>query len=471
MEHIYISDKTLRQEKKYLSLSFREKIELCRLIDRLGVDRIELNPIDNPKADSLLIKSVAAVVQNAQIAVPVYMNRESVEKTWNTLKEASNPRLQICVPVSSVQMEYLYHIKPADMIKKICDTISICREYTDEVELIAIDATRCDNVFLKQVVSEAIQSGARAVTFCDTAGAMLPEELSSFLKDIISSSPHSSDTVFGIDCSDALSMADACAIEAVQSGIREIKAASCRFDCVSMRNIVRILSLKGEKYNVCCDVRKEEIGRITGQAESLCHALSVSGRISDEKPLNTHDADYVLTVHDSKESILNSIRRLGYELSDDDCEKVYQSFMNIAGKKEEVSIRELEAIVAAEAMQVPPAYMVTNYVINTGNITGAMAHMRMKFHERDMDGISTGDGPIDAAFMAIEQAIGKHFELDEFRIQAITEGQEAMGETLVKLRSNGKLYPGRGISTDIVGSSIMAYINALNKIVYEEEEA
>jgi 2-isopropylmalate synthase len=145
--------------------------------------------------------------------------------------------------------------------------------------------------------------------------------------------------------------------------------------------------------------------------------------------------------------------------------------MNIAGKKEEVSIRELEAIVAAEAMQVPPAYMVTNYVINTGNITGAMAHMRMKFHERDMDGISTGDGPIDAAFMAIEQAIGKHFELDEFRIQAITEGQEAMGETLVKLRSNGKLYPGRGISTDIVGSSIMAYINALNKIVYEEEEA
>ena len=129
----------------------------------------------------------------------------------------------------------------------------------------------------------------------------------------------------------------------------------------------------------------------------------------------------------------------------------------------------MDALVAAEAMQVPPSYQVVRFVINSGNEIGAMAHMKLSFHGQTLEGISVGDGVIDAAFLALEKAVGRHFELDDFQIQAITEGREAMGETIVRLRSQGKLYSGRGISTDIVGASIMAYVNALNKIVYEEE--
>ncbi len=120
-------------------------------------------------------------------------------------------------------------------------------------------------------------------------------------------------------------------------------------------------------------------------------------------------------------------------------------------------------------MQVPPVYTDVNYVINTGSRIGAMAHMKLCFHGKELEGISAGDGAIDAAFRSIEQAIGRHFELDDFQIQAVSEGRAAMGETLVRLRSDGKLYSGRGISTDIIGASVMAYMNALNKIVYEEE--
>ena len=109
--------------------------------------------------------------------------------------------------------------------------------------------------------------------------------------------------------------------------------------------------------------------------------------------------------------------------------------------------------------------------ITTGSATGAMAHMKLKMHDRLLDGVAAGDGPIDAAFLAIEHATGRHFELDNFTIQAITEGHESTGETIIRLRHQGKLYSGRGISTDIVGASIMAYINAVNKIFYEEEEA
>ena len=134
-----------------------------------------------------------------------------------------------------------------------------------------------------------------------------------------------------------------------------------------------------------------------------------------------------------------------------------------------MGIRELDAIVASAAMQVPPTYQLDTYVINSGNTISSSVHMKLRRADTVLEGICLGDGPIDAAFLAIEQITGQHYELDDFQIQSVTEGREAMGQTVVKLRSEGKVYSGRGISTDIVGASILAYINALNKIVYEEE--
>ena len=120
-------------------------------------------------------------------------------------------------------------------------------------------------------------------------------------------------------------------------------------------------------------------------------------------------------------------------------------------------------------MQVPPTYVLDTYVITAGNTISSTAHLRIRNMDQMMEGVCIGDGPIDAAFLAIENVTGRHYELDDFQIQSVTEGREAMGQTVVKLRSQGKVYSGRGISTDIVGASILAYINALNKIVYEED--
>ena len=158
---------------------------------------------------------------------------------------------------------------------------------------------------------------------------------------------------------------------------------------------------------------------------------------------------------------------MGYDLSEDDNAKVYEEFLRVAAKKS-VGSKELEAIVASVALQVEPTYKLVSYVINNGNIIPASAQIRVSKGDMVIDGVCIGDGPIDAAFLAIEQIIGHHYELDDFQIQSVTEGKEAMGSALVKLRSGGKLYSGNGISTDIIGASIRAYINAVNKIVYEE---
>ena len=161
--------------------------------------------------------------------------------------------------------------------------------------------------------------------------------------------------------------------------------------------------------------------------------------------------------------------KLGYDLSPEDAVSVFDAFQRIAKRKEVVGNRELDAIVASAALQVPATYVLDNYIINSGNTIRATARVQINKGEEVREAVSMGDGPIDAAFLAIEQIVGTHYELDDFQIQSVTEGQEAMGETIIKLVSDGKVYSGRGISTDIVGSAIRAFINALNKIVYEEQ--
>ena len=467
MDRIYISDRTLKQAGRQMPLSFREKIELSRIIDRLEVDSIELPAIENQKVDSLLIKSVSSALRRAEIAVPVLLNAESVARTWAALQEARSARLQVCAPASSVQMEYIFHLKPAALLSRVAETIRECRKYTDRVEYIAEDAFRGDRAFLISLVQAAIDAGASQITFQESAGTSLPEEMRGQLEEILKGVRAEGKVRFGIDCSDDLSLADACAVESLRCGVREIKAASFPLGCASLANVVRILALKGEKMGVSCGVRREEIHRVTSQIETLCRTNMPSQSILSGLQDSGEEAE--LSFHDSRESILRSVEQLGYILSPDDQEKVYQAFLQIAEKKGSISLREMDALVAAEAMQVPPSYQVVRFVINSGNEIGAMAHMKLTFHGQPLEGISVGDGVIDAAFLALEKAVGRHFELDDFQIQAITEGREAMGETIVRLRSQGKLYSGRGISTDIVGASIMAYVNALNKIVYEEE--
>ncbi len=468
MKHIRISDVTMKQGGGEISLSFKEKIEISKLLDKLGVSVIELEPIIQPKIDSLRIKSVSAAVKNSIIAVPVPLNEEGVAATWNALKEAKYPRLQVCAPVSPVQMEYLFHKKPDAMLQTIGSIIGDCRKLCADVEFVADDATRSDSAFLYDAIRTAISAGAATVTVCDTAGAMLPNEFTAFIRSLYENVPELKNVCLGISCSDALSMADSCAIAAVRYGAGEIKAAAYRLNVVSLPNVTKVLSAKGDFYNASCSVHTHEMKRITGQIAWMCQTGRKKSSPFDNG-VQEDDSGLYLTAHDDLPAVMKVVSRLGYDLSEEDGAKVFEAFRAIARKKEKVGARELDAIVASAAMQVPPSYVLESYVVTSGNTISATAHLKLHRQEKVLEGVSIGDGPIDAAFLAVEQITGQHYELDDFQIQAVTEGREAMGQTVVKLRSGGKVYSGRGISTDIVGASIQAYINALNKIVYEEE--
>ena len=166
-------------------------------------------------------------------------------------------------------------------------------------------------------------------------------------------------------------------------------------------------------------------------------------------------------------TVSDTVVSLGYDLSDEDMQHVYEEFKRSASKKN-ISLRELDAIVTSVAMQVPATYKLVSYVINSGNVISSTANILLEKDGKSLAGVCIGDGPIDAAFLAIEQVIGHHYELDDFRIQSVTEGREAIGNAIVKLKADGKVYSGNGLSTDIIGASIRAYISAVNKIVFEQ---
>ena len=466
MRQIVISDATMKQTTEEMRLTFKEKIELSKLLDKLGVDLIELDSIKNPRIDALLIKSIVSAVNDSRIAVPVeLLNNESIERTWAALKNAKNPRLQVCAATSPVQIEYLFHKKPEAMLDAIARTVAACKALCPDVEFVAGDATRSESDFLAKAIEAAINAGATTVTLCDTAGTMLPSEFSEFIKHQYDAIPSLSDVTLGVCCANTIAMADACAVIAVAQGAGQIRATAQTLSEASLPNVIRILTAKSDALNACIGVKATQLSRITAQIDWLCS----SGKKQNATAESADDDGIFLTAHDTEEAVAAATARLGYDLSEEDAQKVYAAFKQIADKKEKVSFKELDAIVASSAMQVPSTYKLDTYVITSGNTISATAHIKLIKNDTPVEGVYIGDGSIDAAFQAIEKITGCHYELDDFQLQAVTEGREAMGQTVVKLRAGGKVYSGRGISTDIVGAGIQAYLSALNKIVYEEE--
>lgn len=468
MKTVKIADITLRQimSDKKSTISFKNKIELAKLLDKLKIDTVETGMVDGGKTDELLVRTIALTVKNCTLSCPTGLSEKELEKAYECIKDARKPRLNVRVPVSPVQMEYQCHKKPAAIIELIAELVKKAKELCGDVEFTAIDATRCEKEFLCKAIETAIEAGANVITVCDTAGTMFADEFGSFISEIYATVPALKDVSLSIEANNSISMASACAFAGIKAGAEEIKTTVDGNEFPGIESIVNILKARGDSCDIHTNVKATEFKRVLAMIEN---AISSGASHSSmfEASENDHDS-MVLTEGDDISIVSKAIRELGYDLSENDTANVFESFTRVAKKKKSVTAKELDAIVASVALQVPATYKLDSYVINSGNIISATANIKMKKDGKEIGGVSIGDGPINAAFMAIEQIVGCHYELDDFQIQSVTEGKEAMGSAIVKLRSNGKVYAGNGISTDIISASIRAYVSALNKIVYEE---
>ena len=461
MNKISITDMTLKKlsEEREIALLFREKTAVAACADALGTDAVELAPIKNLREDTIIYKTIAQNIQNATLAIPVGFSKEDVLAAWECVKDAKKPRLQVEVPVSTVQMEYTYHIKADKMIAKIGELIKAAKELCGDVEFSALDATRADEDFLIAAAKEAEASGAGIITVCDNAGISLPERIAALVGKI----KKAVNIPVYVQVSDCINMGVASAVAAIKEGADGLKCAMAGKDVLLTGEI-------SDAINVC----SKEIGAETNLNNTRIHT-SIDDMLSS---INHEAYEIESTISEKKKILLDSdstiaqvvqaAQILGYDLSESDSGNVHKALIQICEKKSAVGAKELEALIASSAMQAPSTYHLESYTTSSSNLTSSMSQVTLKCNDEIICGVSTGDGPIDSAFRAIEQCIGHHYELDDFQVQAVTEGKEAIGSALVRLRNNGKLYSGNGISTDIVAASIRAYINALNKIVFEE---
>lgn len=457
MKQVKIIDTTLAlSERKF---SFKEKLEIARQLEKLKVDVIEIPEIENEKTDILFVKTVASFVKNSIISVAAGRNKKSIENAAAALSSAKNARIRIELPVSPVTMEYVTHKKAGKMLEWIKEAVSLAKTFVKDVEFCAVDATRAEDDFLNQAILAAKESGANFFSICDSAAKLFPDDFAKFAEKTAQDTGVS----LCVSCDNKNNLAIASALLCIKGSVDCVKTA-VDAGVVDLESFVSAIRDCADNYDIATNIKYTELHRITKQIKWI------SGSSDNIKQVSaSFDGEIGLSLvkGNSKEDVFSAVTKLGYDLSAEDLSRVYEEFLRVAEKKE-VGAKELDAIVASTALQVPTTYNLKSYVINNGNVISASAQITLEMDGEEMHGICLGDGPIDAAFLAIDKIIGHHYELDDFQIQSVTEGKEAMGSALVKLRSNGKLYSGNGISTDIIGASIRAYLNAVNKIVYEE---
>lgn len=471
MRKIHVSDITLREcaGSAEHSLSFKEKIEMAKLMDKLHFNSIEMPEIRNVSTDVLLIKTIASLMKHSEVCVPVGTDAQSVETAWNSVKAAKKASLKVSVPVSAVQMEYKCSKKPPVVKEMAASLIAECKKYAENVEFSAEDAIRAEKAFLYDIIRTAIEAGANRINICDSEGTIMPSEMYDFVKALFEEVPEIKKVTLSVELSNQLNMAVACAFSAISAGAGEIKTTVEGFSYPSIEDVMNVFKLRGDSNGISSKIRTTELSRVVSQMKRMVNTTK-SENSPFENGVNDNAEPLTLDKNDDISTVIKAVKKIGYDLSEEDNSKVYEAFRRVAAKKDFVGTKELEAIIASTALQVPATYTIESYVINSGNVITATANIRLNKDGEAVSGVSVGDGPIDAAFLAIEHIVGHHYELDDFQIKSVTEGREAMGSALVKLRSSsGKLYSGTGISTDVIGASIRAYVSALNKIAYEEE--
>lgn len=446
-------------------LSFKEKLEIAKRLSELNVDVIELCPSAAGKADEILIKTVCNCVSKSVVSCVAGNTEEQVENAYSLISGAKKKRLNVVMPVSPVQMEYLVSKKPAMVLETLKTLTKKAAALCEDVEVTLEDATRAEPEFLYSAIKTAIACGAKTVSLTDIAGTMLPEEFSGFIKAIFDSVEEAGKADILVGASNAFDLGTANAMAAIAAGAKGVKVSALKTDALpSMEKFAAALENVGAKKGLESGLNKTAIRRILANIADIAAGSGAKTRESAAE-----EKAEVIEKEVSLSALSKIIKKLGYDLNAEDMKKVYGEFLRLSEKKA-VNVKELDAIIATNALAVPETYSLVSFSVNSSNVLNATASVVLEKDGAKLCGLSYGNGPVDAAFLAIESIVGRHFELDEFELGAVTEGKEAMGQAVVKLRHEGVIYSGKGVSTDIIGASVRAYLGAINKIVYEERK-
>lgn len=498
MKNVKIFDTTLRdgEQSAGINLNVDEKLQIARQLSRLNVDIIEAGFAVVSPGDFAGVQAIAREIKGVTVCSLARAVKGDIDRAWEALKDAENPLIHTFIATSDIHMKYKLKKDPDQVVAMAVEAVKHARSLCPNVEFSAEDATRSDWDFLCRIFGEVIKAGATTINVPDTVGYAIPSEFARLIRYLKENTPGIDGVSLSVHCHNDLGLAVSNSLAAVENGADQVECTinglGERAGNAALEEVVMAIKTRPENFKAQTRLVTEQIHRssvlvstLTGKPVQHNKAIVGSNAFAHEagihqdgmlknrmtyeimtpESIGLGQSNIVLGKHSGRHAVKNRLQDMGYNLSEAEVDQAYQRFIDLADKKKEVTDSDLEAIVRNEIEVIADKYELDYLHVSTGNSTIPTATIRLKVDGSPVQEASCGHGPIDAIYKAIDRITNLTVKLDEYNIKAVTSGEDALGEVIVKVRENGHAYVGRGLSTDIIEASTLAYLHAINKMI------
>jgi 2-isopropylmalate synthase len=496
---IKIFDTTLRdgEQSPGCSMTLKEKIDLARQLERLKVDIIEAGFAIASPGDFESVQAIAKECRETTVTSLARALEKDIDCAWEAVKFAKRPRIHTFIATSDIHMQYKLKMEPERVLEQAIAMVRYAKRFCEDIEFSAEDATRSSHDFLCRIYEAVIEAGATVINVPDTVGYTTPMEYTQLIHTLREKVNGIHKVDISVHCHNDLGLAVANSLAAVKAGATQVECTvngiGERAGNAALEEIVMGLATRYDYYGVKSGIDTMQIARssklltaITGIAVQPNKAIVGANAFAHESGIHQHGmmanaSTYeimtpesigfrtnamVLGKHSGRHAFEDRLKTLGYELSKDEINRAFDDFKKLADKKKTVDDRDIEALIQDDVINLTEhnKYQLERFIINSGNTITSTATIALSFDGKHIEEVSAGDGPVDAAYKAIERILSTGATLEDYRIQSITENEDAQGEAVVKLRRGNRAVKGRGLSTDIIEASILAYLNAAQKL-------
>lgn len=501
MRQIKIFDTTLRdgEQSPGCSMNLREKLEVAQCLEKLKVDVIEAGFAIASPGDFESVQSIARTVKDCSVASLARATKGDIDTAWEAVKCAADPRIHLFIATSPLHMEYKLKMTPEAVLERTAEMTAYAKRYTSNVEFSAEDATRSDPAFLAEVVRTAIRAGATVVNIPDTVGYTTPAEMQALIAYLLEQVEEARDIELSVHCHNDLGMAVANSLAGVLGGATQIECTinglGERAGNASLEEIAMALRTRAGVYDAVTNIDTTQIYRasktvynIIGQTAPLNKPIVGKNAFLHESGIHQHGVlankqtyeimtpesvgirvnNIVLGKHSGKHAFESQLRQLGYELTQEELLRCFEEFKVLCDKKKSITDADLEALVSHNTRALEDdenGYKLDWFAVHTSNFTTATATISLKKGDERFEEVCLGDGPIDAACLAIDKImrpVPHSFEI--LNIKSTSAGKDTLGDVNIRLQADGHSFNGHGLSTDIMEASILAYLEAANRL-------
>jgi 2-isopropylmalate synthase len=502
-DRLIIFDTTLRdgEQSPGASMNLPEKLEIALALAELGVNVIEAGfPIASP-GDFEAVQAIAREVHEPIICGLARCNADDIDRAWDALRDAERPRIHVFLATSAIHREFKLHMAKDEIVRRAVEGVERAKGYCEDVEFSPEDAARTELDFLAEVVEKAVAAGATTVNIPDTVGYAVPSQYAAAIRHLRENVPGMDKVVLSVHCHNDLGLAVANSLAALQEGARQVectinglgeRAGNC-----SLEEIVMAVRTRGDYFKLRSGINTRRlvptsrlVSRVTGLPVQRNKAIVGQNAFAHEagihqdgmlKERSTYEimrpedvglqrTELVLGKHSGRHALRQRIRELGYHLTEEQLQRVFESFKALADRKKEVYDADIEALAESELHQGPALWTLEAFTCNAGS--GTVPSAAVILWNRDGNIVrdaTVGDGPIDAVFKAIERITGVEVKLREYVVRSVTVGEDAQGEASIEAEYNGRTVRGRAVSTDIIEASALAFLQVINRIALRQE--